>query len=241
MFTPFTEQYAREQVPEQYWGSPQFKQINRKLTTMWACIFIAMVPFHVDRRARSTPRPGNIIFNWAIPLGLVIGGSSGPRLSEATASRAGAEGRIEDDVTVRSAMGSAGDRREHELRALVAAARWGAADPEVVDAIAARLPRRRWRRVGAGVDGGRRGGVGGGQARGERFWYLHAASYYAAALALIDESDGLVEEDRLWERQRECWDRAVGLLGGERLSIAYEHTTLPGYFFSAGRARGRWW
>ena len=69
---------------------------------------------------------------------------------------------------------------------------------------------------------------------GSGWAYLHAASYYAAALALIDESDGLVEEDRLWERQRECWDRAVGLLGGERLSIAYEDTALPGYFFSAG-------
>jgi hypothetical protein len=31
-FTPFTEEYAREQVPEQYWGSPKFKAINRKLT-----------------------------------------------------------------------------------------------------------------------------------------------------------------------------------------------------------------
>ena len=38
--------------------------------------------------------------------------------------------------------------------------------------------------------------------------YLHAASYYAAALALIDQGDGWVDEDRLWERQRECWDRA---------------------------------
>ena len=76
--------------------------------------------------------------------------------------------------------------------------------------------------------------MGGGQARGEHCAYLHAASYYAAAFALIDESDGLVEEDRLWERQRECWDHAVGLLGGERLSIACEGTALPGYFFAAG-------
>ncbi len=51
---------------------------------------------------------------------------------------------------------------------------------------------------------------------------------------MIDHSDGLVEEDQLWQRQRECWDHAVDLLGGERLSIAYEHTSLPGYFFSAG-------
>jgi hypothetical protein len=41
---------------------------------------------------------------------------------------------------VRSVVGAAGDRCERELRALVAAARWGAADTEVVDALAARLP-----------------------------------------------------------------------------------------------------
>jgi hypothetical protein len=73
VFTPFTEQYAREQVPEQHWGSPKFKEINRKLTTLWACIFAAMVPFHVIAGALDTRR-GNIIFNWAIPLGLVYWG-----------------------------------------------------------------------------------------------------------------------------------------------------------------------
>jgi hypothetical protein len=131
-------------------------------------------------------------------------------------------------------MDSASDRREHELRALVAAARWGAADPEVVDAIDARL---------SGGDGGTwvqewTAGAGAAWAAAKSedsaSAYLHAASYYAAALALIDDSDGLVDEHRLWERQRECWDRAVALLGGERLSIAYERTSLPGYFFSAG-------
>ena len=73
LFTPFTEEYAREQVPEQYWGSPKFKEINRKLTTMWACIFAAMVPFHAIAGTINT-KPGNIIFNWAIPLGLVYWG-----------------------------------------------------------------------------------------------------------------------------------------------------------------------
>jgi hypothetical protein len=73
LFTPFTEEYAREQVPEQYWGSPRFKEINRKLTTMWACIFAAMVPFHAIAGALDT-RAGNIVFNWAIPLGLVYWG-----------------------------------------------------------------------------------------------------------------------------------------------------------------------
>jgi len=137
-------------------------------------------------------------------------------------------------VTVRSAMPAASGRCEHELRALVAAARWRAADPEVVEAIASRV---------IDGDGGMwvqewtaAGGAAWAVARreGSAWAYLRAASYYAAALALIDQSDGLVEEGRLWERQRECWDRAVGLLGGERLSIAYERTSLPGYFFSAG-------
>jgi hypothetical protein len=68
LFTPFTEQYAREQVQEQHWGSPRFKA-----TTMWACIFAAMVPFHVIAGALDTTR-GNIIFNWAIPLALVVWG-----------------------------------------------------------------------------------------------------------------------------------------------------------------------
>jgi hypothetical protein len=85
-FTPFTEEYAREQVPEQYWGSPKFKQINRRLTTMWGCIFAAMVPFHVIAGALDT-KLGNIIFNWAIPLGLVVWGikrSSGSGESRAS-------------------------------------------------------------------------------------------------------------------------------------------------------------
>jgi hypothetical protein len=71
LFTPFTEQYAREQVPEQAWSSSKFKQINRKLTTMWACVFAAMVPFHAIAGTVDT-RAGNIVFNWAIPLALVM-------------------------------------------------------------------------------------------------------------------------------------------------------------------------
>jgi hypothetical protein len=73
LFVPFTEQYAREQVPEQYWGSPRFKEINRKLTTLWGFVFIAMVPFHIIAGAINT-KPAMIICNWVIPIGLVIWG-----------------------------------------------------------------------------------------------------------------------------------------------------------------------
>jgi len=70
-FTPFTEQYAREKVPEQYWGSPKFKAINRKLTTIWACTFAAMVPFHIAAGAINS-KPTNILFNWITPFVLVF-------------------------------------------------------------------------------------------------------------------------------------------------------------------------
>jgi hypothetical protein len=73
LFVPFTEQYAREQVPEQYWGSPQFKAVNRRLTALWGFVFIAMVPFHIVAGAVDT-RAGNIVCNWVIPLALVSWG-----------------------------------------------------------------------------------------------------------------------------------------------------------------------
>jgi hypothetical protein len=60
---------------------------------------------------------------------------------------------------------------------------------------------------------------------------MEAAVAYGAALALIADTDGSVDERALWERQRECWERAVPLLGGAPLSIPYERTTLPGFFF----------
>jgi hypothetical protein len=61
--------------------------------------------------------------------------------------------------------------------------------------------------------------------------FLEAATAYGAALALIADTDGSVDEWALWERQRECWELAVPLLGGAPLTIPYEDTTLPGFFF----------
>jgi hypothetical protein len=68
---PFTEQYAREEVPRELWSSPTFKSVNRRLTLMWGTVFAAMVPFHVAAGAIDT-RPTNIVFNWVVPIGLVV-------------------------------------------------------------------------------------------------------------------------------------------------------------------------
>ena len=43
---PFTLQYAREGVAEQYWHTPLFLTINRRITSVWAGAFAALVVAH---------------------------------------------------------------------------------------------------------------------------------------------------------------------------------------------------
>jgi hypothetical protein len=71
LFVSFTEQYARESVPRQYWSSPRFKHINRQLTAMWGWVFTAMIPSHLIAGAIDTHR-ANVIFNWLVPALLVM-------------------------------------------------------------------------------------------------------------------------------------------------------------------------
>lgn len=40
---PFTLQYARERVPEQFWASPIFMAVNRAITGVWAASFAVLV------------------------------------------------------------------------------------------------------------------------------------------------------------------------------------------------------
>jgi len=70
--------------------------------------------------------------------------------------------------------------------------------------------------------------------------FRRAATYYATALYLISHSS---EPDRrldIWRRQRDCWEQVLELspVPGERISIAYEDTALPGFFFPAPGAAG---
>lgn len=71
LLVPFTEQYARARVPRRLWSSPQFKQVNRRLTAMWGMVFAVIVPAHVVAGVIDTHR-ANLIFNWAIPIAVVI-------------------------------------------------------------------------------------------------------------------------------------------------------------------------
>jgi Kef-type K+ transport system membrane component KefB len=74
LHTPFTEQYARQSVPREFWSSPRFKAINRRLTIMWGGIFAVMTVSHVIAGALDT-RLTNVIFNWVIPIVLIVKGA----------------------------------------------------------------------------------------------------------------------------------------------------------------------
>jgi uncharacterized membrane protein len=71
MRTPLTEQYARETVPREYWSSPAFRRVNRQITAMWGAVFVLMVPSHILAGAIDTHRAFTI-FNWVIPIALVV-------------------------------------------------------------------------------------------------------------------------------------------------------------------------
>lgn len=45
---PFTLQYAREQVPPQYWNAPRFVAVNRLISGVWAGAFAIMVAADVS-------------------------------------------------------------------------------------------------------------------------------------------------------------------------------------------------
>jgi Prolyl oligopeptidase family len=68
-----------------------------------------------------------------------------------------------------------------------------------------------------------------------RAYLKRAATYYATALYLIEHASDPDRRQELWSRQRGWWEQLVDLapVPGERLSIPYESTTLPGYFFRA--------
>jgi hypothetical protein len=69
--SPFTEQYAREQVDPALWQTVTFRSLNRRFTALWGAVFLAMACSHAIAGAIDTHR-AETIFNWVIPIALVL-------------------------------------------------------------------------------------------------------------------------------------------------------------------------
>jgi hypothetical protein len=70
-FQPFTEQYARELVQRKYWDTNRFNRANVELTLMWAAVFVAIAGSQTAAGAIET-RLGSTVFNWVLPMALVL-------------------------------------------------------------------------------------------------------------------------------------------------------------------------
>ncbi|MDL5158787.1 hypothetical protein [Actinomycetospora termitidis] len=66
---PFTEHYARQSTPREYWTSPLFRHVNVMITGVWALTFAlqAVSAFIVS----TTPRTSDV-FGWVVPTLLLV-------------------------------------------------------------------------------------------------------------------------------------------------------------------------
>jgi hypothetical protein len=76
---PFTEQYARESVPREYWHSPVFRAVNRRISAVWGAVVAVMALGHLLAGAidpatapKSGTRPVDLLLNWVVPIGLIL-------------------------------------------------------------------------------------------------------------------------------------------------------------------------
>jgi hypothetical protein len=63
---PFTESYARETVPKEYWDTPQFHQTNRIISAAWGLAFV-IGSISLLIAANTTGRP--ILLRIVVPFG----------------------------------------------------------------------------------------------------------------------------------------------------------------------------
>lgn len=58
-------------MQRKYWNTSRFNRANVELTLMWAAVFVAIAASQTTAGAIET-RLGSTIFNWALPVALVV-------------------------------------------------------------------------------------------------------------------------------------------------------------------------
>jgi hypothetical protein len=73
---PFTEQYAKESVPKEEWGSPTFKRVNHRLSLAWGAsivvIGVARVLAEAVARHSSGHHLAQILLGAAVPVIVIL-------------------------------------------------------------------------------------------------------------------------------------------------------------------------
>ncbi|OZF48803.1 hypothetical protein [Rhodococcus sp. 14-2470-1a] len=68
----FTEQYARESLPKEYWGAPRLRSLNVRISATWAvCTFAAALSTTVAAVV-TDPFSKYFALTWIVPVCLVL-------------------------------------------------------------------------------------------------------------------------------------------------------------------------
>jgi hypothetical protein len=75
---PFTEEYARQSVPRQYWDSPTFRKTNTVLSAVWGAAILviglaAVAVSALDAHALDATRNNTVdlVLNWVVPIAVI--------------------------------------------------------------------------------------------------------------------------------------------------------------------------
>lgn len=66
---PFTEYYAKQTTPREYWSSPLFRRINRVLTAVWGAAFGVNALCDV---VSAYLGGSSDVFNWVLPVVVIV-------------------------------------------------------------------------------------------------------------------------------------------------------------------------
>lgn len=65
---PFTVQFARRSVPQQYWKSPQFLGVNRRISLAWGLAVLAIGTGHLGAAYAGGSAPAvRLLLDWGVP------------------------------------------------------------------------------------------------------------------------------------------------------------------------------
>lgn len=77
---PFTEEYARQSVPQQYWSSPTFRRINRVLSAAWGVAIlviglasVAVAALGAQALHFDDHHALDLVLNWIVPIVVIAG------------------------------------------------------------------------------------------------------------------------------------------------------------------------
>ena len=141
------------------------------------------------------------------------------------------------------------EQMDFEVQCVLGGCYYGAADAGEILATAVNIKEgdyeswyREWCATAERVQGIAEQCAAAGNDVSARCAYLRAASYYSAAISMIDGTKDPSRGVPTWKRHLACWDEFCARLTppAEQVKIPYEETPMPGYFFVPDGSGGPW-